>query len=103
MCEVVVVPYVASVCCCGDCDTCTVVCVACVCAVRVSACEGDGIAVVGSGGGVVAVKACMSDTRGSGVLSSTCDVLEMSVVRGIDGVCEMCMCLARGRCGWRGG
>ena len=33
--------------CCGDCDACTVVCVACVCAVRV--CEGDGSAGVGSG------------------------------------------------------
>ena len=33
---------------------------------------------------------CMSGTRASGVLSSTCDVLEMSVVRGE-------------RCGWRGG
>ena len=31
-------------------------------------CEGDGNAGVGSGGGVVA---CMSGTRGSGVLSST--------------------------------
>ena len=40
--------------------------------------------------------ACMSGTRGSGVLSSTCDVLEMSVVRGVGGVCDMCMCLARG-------
>ena len=25
------------------------------------------------------------------------DVLEMSVVRGVGGVCDMCMCLARGR------
>ena len=46
-------------------------------------CEGDGNAGVGSGGGVVAVSACMSATRGSGVLSSTGDVLEMSVVRGV--------------------
>ena len=38
----------------------------------------------------------MCGTRGSGVLSSTCDVLEMSVVRGVGGVCDMCMCLARG-------
>ena len=29
----------------------------------------------------MAVSACMSGTRGSGVLSSTCDVIEMSVVR----------------------
>ena len=39
-----------------------------------------------------AVSACMSGTRGSGVLSSTGDVL----VRGVGGVCDMCMCLARG-------
>ena len=32
---------------------------------------------------MVAVSACMSGTRGSGVLSSTCDVLEMSVVGGV--------------------
>ena len=37
----------------------------------------------------------MDGTRGSGVLSSTGDVLEMSVVRGVSGVCVMCMCLAR--------
>ena len=48
-----------------------------------------------SGDGVVAVSACMSGTRGSGVLSSTGDVLEMSVVRGVGGVCDICMCLAR--------
>ena len=35
---------------------------------------------------MVAVSACMSGTRGSGVLSSTGDVLEMSVVRGVGGV-----------------
>ena len=44
---------------------------------------------------MVAVRACMSGTRGSGVLSSTCDVLEMSVVIGVGGVCDMYMCLAR--------
>ena len=33
----------------------------------------------------------MSGTRGSGVLSSTGDVL----VRGVGGVCDMCMCWAR--------
>ena len=38
-----------------------------------------------------AVGACMSGTRGSGVLSSKGDVL----VRGVGGVCDMCMCLAR--------
>ena len=53
---------------------------------------------MGSGGGAVAVavSACMSGTRGSGGLSSTCDVLEMSVVRGVGRGCDMCMCLARG-------
>ena len=45
---------------------------------------------------MVVVSACMSGTRGSGVMSSTGDVLEMSVVRGVGGVCDMCMCLARG-------
>ena len=48
-----------------------------------------------SGGGVVEVSACISGTRGSGVLSSTGDVLDMSVVRGVGGVYDMCMCLAR--------
>ena len=66
-------------------------------------CEGDGNAGVGSGGGVVVVSACMSGTRGSGVLSSTGNVLGMSVVRGVGRVCGMCMCLARGGEGWRGG
>ena len=41
----------------------------------------------------------MSGTRGSGVLSSTGDVL----VRGVGGVCDMCMCLARGGVGEEGG
>ena len=57
---------------------------------------------MGSGGGVGAVSACMCGTRGSGVLSSTCDVLEMSVVRGVGGVCDICMCLARGGVGGEG-
>ena len=41
-------------------------------------------------------------TRGSGIVSCTADVLWMSVVRGMRGVCEvceMCMCLARGGVG----
>ena len=38
------------------------------------------------------MSACKSGTCGSGVLSSTGDVL----VRGVGGVCDMCMCLARG-------
>ena len=36
-------------------------------------------------------------TRGSGIVSSAADVLWMSVMRemrGVGGVCEMCMCLA---------
>ena len=71
----------------NNCNACTVVWVVCVypvrywCAVR---------------GGVVAVSVYMSGSRGSGVLSSVGDVLEMSVVRGVYGVCDMCMCLARG-------
>ena len=40
----------------------------------------------------------MSGTRGSGVLSSTGGVL----VRGVGGVCDMCMCLARGSVGEEG-
>ena len=35
-------------------------------------------------------------TRGSGVLSSACDVLEMSVVRGVGVECVICVC------GWLG-
>ena len=45
------------------------------------------------------MSACKSGTRGSGVLSSTGDVL----VRGVGGVCDMCMCLARGGVGGEGG
>ena len=48
---------------------------------------------------MVAVIACMGGTRGSGVLSSTGDMLE---VRGVGGVCDMCMCLARGGVGGEG-
>ena len=47
---------------------------------------------------VCVLYACMSGTRGSGVLSSTGDVL----VRGVGGVCDMCMCLARGGVGGEG-
>ena len=45
-------------------------------------------------------------TRGSGIVSSTADVLWMSVghrMRGVGGVCEMCMCLARGGVGGEDG
>ena len=49
-------------------------------------CDGDGNAGVGSGGGVVVVSACMSGTRGSGVMSNTGDVLgEVWVERGVSG------------------
>ena len=41
-------------------------------------------------------------TCGSSVLYSTCDVLEMRVVRAVGGVCDMCMCLARGGVGGEG-
>ena len=44
-------------------------------------------------------------TRVSGIVSSADDVLWMSFVRmmrGVGGVCEMCMCLARGGVGGEG-
>ena len=43
-------------------------------------------------------------TPGSGIMSSAADVLWMSVVRGMSevGICEMCMCLARGGIGGEG-
>ena len=44
----------------------------------------------------------VSDTRGSGIVSSAADVLWMSVMRGVGGVCEMCMRLARGGVGGKG-
>ena len=64
-------------------------------------CAGDGNAGVGAGGCVAEVLVWCEykgGTRGSGVVSSVDDVLEMSVVRamrGVGGVCEMCMCLVR--------
>ena len=45
------------------------------------------------------MSACMSGTRGSSFLSTTGDVL----VRSVGGVCDMCMCLARGGVGVEGG
>ena len=44
-------------------------------------------------------------TRGSGIVSSPAAVLWMSVVRemrGVGGVCKMCMCLALGGIGGEG-
>ena len=61
-------------------------------------CEGHGNAGVASG------EVCMCGTCSSGVLSSstsTGDVLEMSVVRGVGGLCGMC--LAQGGVGGEGG
>ena len=57
-------------------------------AARLLGCEGGGNDGVGSGGGVV-VSAYMGGTRGSGVLASAGNVLEMSMVRGVGGVCDM--------------
>ena len=55
---------------------------------------------MGDGCDVVVVSAGhVCDTRGSGIVSSAAAVLWISVVRGmrgIGGVCEMCMCLVRG-------
>ena len=48
----------------------------------------------------------VGSTRDSGIVSSTADVLEMNVergMRGVGGVCEMCMCLARGGVGGKRG
>ena len=48
---------------------------------------------MGDGGGVVVVSTGhVGRKRGSGIVSSTADVLWM---RGLGGACEMCMCLAR--------
>ena len=66
-------------------------------------CEGGGNACVRDGGGVIVVSVGhVGGKRGSGILSSAADMLGMSVVRGmkgVGGVCEMCMCLARGGVG----
>ena len=82
-----------------NCDSCTVVCVVCVCMLR--ECDGDSNDGVGDEGGVIVVSAWheyVCGIRGSGIVSSAADLLEMSMVcwmRGVDGVCEVCMCLAR--------
>ena len=62
-------------------------------------CDGDGNDGVGSGGGLVAVSVYMGGIRGSGVLSNAGDVIEMSVVGGVRGMCDMCMCFVLG-VGW---
>ena len=64
-------------------------------------CEVDVNDGVGDGWGVVSA-GHVGGTRGSGIVSSAADVLCMSVVRGmrgVGGICEMCMCLARGGVG----
>ena len=62
---------------------------------------------MGDGRGVVVVSVWhVGGTRGSGIVSSAAGLLWMSVVRGmrgVGGVCEMCMCLARGGVGGEGG
>ena len=69
---------------------------------RVRGCEGDGNAVV------VAVSLgheYVGGTRGSCIMSSVVHVLGMSVVlgmRGVGGIGEMCICLARSGVGGEG-
>ena len=61
--------------------------------------DGAGVVVVGTG------HECVGGTRGSGIVYSEADVLEMSVVRGkrvVGGVCEISMCLAGGGVGGEG-
>ena len=56
----------------------------------------------GGGAALVVSTGHVGGTRSSGIVSSAADVLEMSVVRGmrgVGGVCEICMCLARGGVG----
>ena len=54
-------------------------------------CEGDGNAGVGAGGCVVGMSArheYVGGTHGSGIMPNIADVLGM---KGVGGVCEMCM------------
>ena len=98
-CEVVVVPYVVGAVVAVTVMPCTVVCVVCVFAARLLGCEGDGNAGVGSGGG------CGWDECvyvWYNVVQVFWLVQVMSVVRGVGGVCDICMCLARGRGGVEG-
>ena len=84
---------------CCDCDGCTVVRVACVFDGRVRGCAADGNAGVEDGGGLAVVSVGhVGYTRSSRIVYIAADVLGMSVVRGmrgVGGVCGMCMCLAR--------
>ena len=70
---------------------------------RLLGCEGDGNAGVSFGRDLIVVSVCMGGTRGSSVSPSVGDMLETSVVRGVGGVCDTCMCLARGGVGCIGG
>ena len=57
---------------------------------------------MGDGKGVVVVSAGHEYVGGATCVSGVSDVLGMNVVRvmrGVGGVCEMCMCLARGGVG----
>ena len=71
-------------------------------------CEGDGNVGVGDGGSMVAVSAgheYVGGICGSGILSSAADVLGIGVLhgmRGVGGMCELCMCLVRGGVGGEG-
>ena len=51
----------------------------------------------GFGPWLCSVHEYVGGTRGSGIVSCAADVLGMSVMRGVGGVCEICMCLAQGR------
>ena len=60
---------------------------------------------MGDGSGVMSA-GHVGGTCGSVIVSSVVDVLWMSVVRGmrgVGGVCDMCMCLARGGMDGEGG
>ena len=87
VCEVDLVPYVDAVTVMG-----VLLFVLHVCMLRER--EGDGNAGMGDGGTVASV----GHVVGSGIVYGTADVLGMGVVhgmRGVGGVCEMCMCLTR--------
>ena len=46
---------------------------------------------------------CGCGTRGSGIVSSASDISVVRGMRGVGGVCEMCICLPRGGVGREGG
>ena len=83
VCEVVLIPYVDA-------------------AVAVTVMRDGNAGVVDGGGVVVASAGHVGGTRGSVIVSCADDVLGVRVVRGmrgVSGLCEMCMCLARGGVG----